>query len=88
MLEALGESSIEKAIEVMKQLTKEFIIEQEKEDQLNREIDALLDGVDFTEPLSPVYVPHSSHESMSTHTTSFKVQVSTVSFLKNIILLV
>ena len=55
MLEALGESSIEKAIDVMKQLTNEFIFEQEKQDKLNREIDALLDGVDFSEPLSPIY---------------------------------
>ena len=82
MLEALGESSIEKAIDVMKELTNEFIFEQEKEDKLNREIDALLDGVDFSEPLSPIYIPPSSHENMSTHTTSFKVQVSTLTSLK------
>ena len=81
MLEALGESSIEKALDVMKQLTNEFIFEQE-EDKLNREIDALLDGVDFSEPLSPIYIPPSSHENMSTHTTSFKVQVSTLTSLK------
>ena len=82
MLEALGESSIEKAKDVMKQLTNEFILEQEKEDKLNREIDALLDGVDFSEPLSPIYIPPSSHENMSTHTTSFKVQISTLTSLK------
>ena len=76
MLEALGESSIEDAIEVMKQIANEFITEQEGEDKLNREIDSLLDGVDFSEPMSPVGVPH---ENMSTHTTSFEVQVSTLS---------
>ena len=76
MLEALGESSIEDAIEVMKQIANEFIIEQEGEDKLNREIDGLLDGVDFSEPMSPGEV---SHENMSTHTTSFEVQVSTLS---------
>ena len=76
MLEALGESSIEDAIEVMKQIANEFIIEQEGEDKLNREIDGLLDGVDFSEPMSPGEVPN---ENMSTHTTSFEVQVSTLS---------
>ena len=75
-MEALGESSIEDAIEVMKQIANEFIIEQEGEDKLNREIDGLLDGVDFSEPMSPREVPH---ENMSTHTTSFEVQVSTLS---------
>ena len=75
-MEALGESSIEDAIEVMKQIANEFIIEQEGEDKLNREIDGLLDGVDFSEPMSPGEV---SHENMSTYTTSFEVQVSTLS---------
>ena len=46
-MEALGESSVEDAIEVMKQIANEFIIEQEGEDKLNREIDGLLDGVDL-----------------------------------------
>ena len=75
-MEALGENSIEDAIEVMKQIANEFIIEQEGEDKLNREIDSLLDGVDFSEPMSASEVPH---ENMSTHTTSFEVQVSTLS---------
>ena len=38
----------------MKQIADEFITEQENEDKLNHEIDALLDGVDFSEPLSPM----------------------------------
>ena len=57
-MEALGESSIEDAIEVMKQIANEFIIEQEGEDKLNREIDGLLDRVDFSAPMSPCEVPH------------------------------
>ena len=69
-MEALSESSIEDAIEVMKQIA------NEGEDKLNREIDSLLDGVDFGEPMSAGEVPH---ENMSTHTTSFEVQVSTLS---------
>ena len=76
MLEALSESSIEDAIEVMKQIANEFIIEQEGEDKLNSKIDSLLDGVDFSEPMSAGEVPY---ENMSTHTTSFEVQVSTLS---------
>ena len=48
----------------MKQIANEFIIEQEGEDKLNREIDSLLDGVDFGEPMSAGEVPH---ENMSTH---------------------
>ena len=38
----------------MKQVAGEFITEQENEDKLNHEIDALLDGVDFSEPLSAI----------------------------------
>ena len=38
----------------MKQIADEFITEQENEDKLNQEIDTLLDGVDFSEPLSPM----------------------------------
>ena len=83
MLEALDESSTEDAIEVKKQIVNEFIIEQEGEGKLNREIDSLLDRVDFSEPMSPVGVPH---ENMSTHTTSFEVQVSTLSLKKFFIL--
>ena len=77
MLEALGESSIEDAIEVIKQIANEFIIQQEGEYKLNREIDGLLDGVDFSEPMSAGEVPH--QKNMSTHTTSFEVQESTLS---------
>ena len=45
---------MENALDVMKDLVNEFIIEQENEDKLNNEIDALLDGVDFSKPLSPM----------------------------------
>ena len=38
----------------MKDLASEFITEQENEDQLNNEIDALLNGIDFSKPLSPM----------------------------------
>ena len=38
----------------MKKIADEFITEQENEDKLSHEIDALLDGVDFSEPLSPM----------------------------------
>ena len=74
MLEALGKRTIEEAIEVMKQIANEFITEQEGEEKLNSEIDSLLNGVDFSEPMSPVDV---SYKNMSTHTTSFEVQVGT-----------
>ena len=42
------------ALDLMKQIADEFITEQENEDKLNHEIDALLDGVDFNEPLLPM----------------------------------
>ena len=42
------------AVDLMKQIADEFIMEQENEDKLNNEIDALLDGVDFSEPLEPM----------------------------------
>ena len=42
------------ALDLMKQIADEFITEQENEDKLNQEIDTLLDGVGFSEPLSPM----------------------------------
>ena len=54
VLEALGMDSYDNALDLMKQVADEFIMEQENEDKLNNEIDALLDGVDFSEPLEPM----------------------------------
>ena len=51
VLEALGMDNYDNALDLMKQVADEFIMEQENEDKLNNEIDALLDGVDFSEPL-------------------------------------
>ena len=52
VLEALGVDNYDNAMVLMKQIADEFIIEQENEDKLNHETDVLLDGVDFSEPLS------------------------------------
>ena len=54
VLQALGMDNYDNAVDLMKQIVDEFITEQENEDKLNHEIDALLDGVDFSEPLSPM----------------------------------
>ena len=54
VLQALGMDNYDNALDLMKQIADEFITEQENEDKLNHEIDALLDGVDFSEPLSPM----------------------------------
>ena len=54
VLEALGMDNYDSALELMKQIADEFISEQENEDKLNQEIDALLDGVYFSKPLSPM----------------------------------
>ena len=54
VLEALGMDNYDNALDLMKQVADEFIMEQENEDKLNNEIDALLDGVDFSEPLEPM----------------------------------
>ena len=54
VLQALGMDNYDNAVDLMKQIADEFITEQENEDKLNHEIDALLDGVDFSEPLSPM----------------------------------
>ena len=54
VLEALSMDNYDNALDLMKQIADEFIIEQENEDKLNNEIDALLDGVDFSEPLEPM----------------------------------
>ena len=48
VLEALGMDNYDNALDLMKQIADEFIMEQENEDKLNNEIDALLDGVDFS----------------------------------------
>ena len=54
VLQALGMDNYNYAVDLMKQIADEFITEQENEDKLNHEIDALLDGVDFSERLSPI----------------------------------
>ena len=54
VLEALGMDNYDNALDLMKQIADEFIMEQENEDKLNNEIDALLDGVDFSQPLEPM----------------------------------
>ena len=54
VLEVLGVDNMENTLDMMKDLASEFIIEQENEDKLNNEIDALLDGVDFSKPLTPM----------------------------------
>ena len=54
VLQALGMDNYDNAMDLMKQIADEFITEQENEDKLNHEIDALLDGVDFSEFLSPM----------------------------------
>ena len=54
VLEALGMDNYDNALDLMKQIADEFIMEQENEDKLNNEIDALMDGVDFSEPLEPM----------------------------------
>ena len=54
VLQALGVDNYDNALDLMKQIADEFITEQENEDKLNHEIDALLDGVDFSKPLSPM----------------------------------
>ena len=54
VLQALGMDNYDNAVDLMKQIADEFITEQENEDKLNHEIDALLDGEDFSEPLSPM----------------------------------
>ena len=54
VLQVLGVDNYDNALDLMKQIADEFISEQENEDKLNQEIDALLDGVDFSKPLSPM----------------------------------
>ena len=54
VLQASVMDNYDNAVDLMKQIADEFITEQENEDKLNNEIDALLDGVDFSEPLSPM----------------------------------
>ena len=45
---------MENALDVMKDLVSEFITEQDNEDKLNNEIDALLDGIDFSKPMDVI----------------------------------
>ena len=54
VLEAFSVDNMENALDVMKDLVSEFITEQENEDKLNNEIDALLDGIDFTQPMDNI----------------------------------
>ena len=54
VLEALGVDNMENALDVMKDLVTEFITEQENEDKLNNETDALLDGIDFSKPMDDI----------------------------------
>ena len=53
VLQALGMDNYDNAVDLMKQIADEFITERDNEDKLNHEIDALLDGVDFSEPMFP-----------------------------------
>ena len=54
VLEALAVDNMENALDVMKDLVSEFITEQENEDKLNNEIDDLLDGIDFSQPMDVI----------------------------------
>ena len=54
VLEALGVDNMKNALGVMKDLMSEFITEQQNEDKLNNEIDDLLDGIDFSQPMDDI----------------------------------
>ena len=62
VLQALGMDNYDNALDLMKQIADEFITEQENEDKLNKEIDTLLDGVDFSDPchlwIKMILLPH------------------------------
>ena len=70
VLEALGVDNMENALDVMKDLVSEFITEQENEDKLNNEIDDLLDGIDFSQPMDDI------------NCTQFEVSISFVLLIK------
>ena len=70
VLEALGVDNMENALDVMKDLVSEFITEQENEDKLNNEIDDLLDGIDFSQPMDDI------------DCTQFEVSISFVLLIK------
>ena len=69
-MEALGESTIEKAVEVLKNLVNDSIAEEEEQDKLYQELDGLLEGVDFAEPLTPEYISSYTDENKTTEETS------------------
>ena len=70
VLEALGVYNMENALDVMKDLVSEFITEQENEDKLNNEIDDLLDGIDFSQPMDDI------------NCTQFEVSITFVLLIK------
>ena len=49
-------------MDVLKLLANECIAEQEEEDKLYQELDDLIQGVDFEEPLSPEYISPFANE--------------------------
>ena len=83
-MEALGENTIEKAVEVLKQLVDESIAEEEEEDKLYQELDGLLEGVDFAEPLTPEYISSYTDENKTTEETS-SVHISSQEVSKTIL---
>ena len=80
-MEALGESTIEKAVNVMKQLINESIAEEEEENKLYKELDGLLEGVDFEEPMSPQYISPCTEQSTSVHISSQEVSNNLKTYL-------
>ena len=64
---ALGVSSTQVARDIMENMTQEFVTEQDyEEEKLNKEIDELLDGIDFQQSMSqeesPTCIPSSYPE--------------------------
>ena len=56
---AVGVSSTQLGRDMMENMTQEFIIEQDGENMLNKEIDNLLDGIDFLQSMSQEKSPTS-----------------------------
>ena len=52
VLQVLGVSSDQLAIDLMDKMSQEFVTEQENETELNKEIDDLLNGIDFQQSIS------------------------------------
>jgi len=52
VLQALGVKDIQSAMEIMNEMTSEFVTEQKDEGKLNNEIEDLLSGIDFQQSLS------------------------------------